>query len=128
MPAIGGSIEAVSLSGREFPVSAESTVNRKLGGTSNEIKMNGNKITGRLIKTSMAWVLSGLDVEIYDSRNDQEYLQELADRKGYFAVAVTYASGLTYQGDGQLIEDVEMDSQNATAGLTLSGPGTLTQQ
>lgn len=128
MAAIGGSIEAVSLSGREFPVSAEATANRKLGGSSNEVKMNGNQSTARLIKTAMPWMLSGLEVEIDDSRNDQEYLQDLADSQNYFAVAVTFASGFTWQGEGQIVEDVEMDSQNATASLSLSGPGKLTVQ
>ncbi len=73
-------------------------------------------------------MLSGLELEIDDNRNDQEYLQEVADRKGYFAVSVTFASGHTWNGEGQIVEDIEFDSQNATASLSLSGPGRLTVQ
>ena len=128
MTAIGGAVEAVSLSGREFSVSAEATANRKLGGSSNEVKMNGNQSTARLVKTSMAWMLSGLEVEIDDARNDQEYLQDLADRKDYFDISVTFASGFTWNGTGQIVEEVESDQQNAIASLSLSGPGRLAVQ
>ena len=68
MTAVGGSIEAVSLSGREFPVAAEATANRKLGGSTNEVKMNGNQTTARLIKVSTAWVncISSIIADVID--------------------------------------------------------------
>ena len=128
MSAVGGSIESISLRGREFSVDAEATVNRKLGGSKNEVKMNGNNRTARLIKVAGAWMLTGVEVEIDDLRNDQEYLQDLADERDFFPMSVTFASGHTLQGTGQLVEDIEFDSQNAIASLSLSGPGRMTQQ
>lgn len=128
MSAVGGSIEAISLRGREFAVDAEATVNRKLGGSKNEVKMNGNRRTARLIKVATGWMLTGVEVEIDDNRNDQEYLQDLADELDFFPMSVTFVSGHVWQGTGQLVEDIEMDSQNAVASLSLSGPGRMTQQ
>lgn len=128
MSAVGGSIESIGLRGREFAVDAEATANRKLGGSKNEVKMNGNGQTARLIKVAGAWMLTGIEVEIDDNRNDQEYVQDLADELDFFPMSITFASGHTWQGTGQIVEDVEFDSQNAVASLTLSGPGKMTQQ
>lgn len=128
MTAVGGSIESVALRGRDFAVSAEATANRRLGGSANEVKMNGDGATARLIKVANSWMISGLDVEIDDGRNDQEYIQDLADFQDFFDISVTFVSGYVWNGTGQLVEDVEYDSQNATAALSLSGPGKLTVQ
>ena len=128
MTAVGGSIEAISLAGREFAVSAEATANRSLGGSKNEVKMNGNQISARLIKVANMWKLTGVEVEIDDSRNDQEYLQDLANLQDFFDMNVTFASGTTWQGTGQIVEEIEYDSQNASATLAFNGPGTLTAQ
>ena len=128
MSAVGGSIESIGLRGREFAVDAEATANRKLGGSKHEVKMNGNGSTARLIKVAGAWMLTGVEVEIDDNRNDQEYLQDLANELDFFPMSITFASGHTWQGTGQLVEDIELDSQNAIASLSLSGPGRMTQQ
>ena len=127
MPAIGGSIESVNLDGRDFAVPADTEVQRKLGGFENEVQPNGNG-TSRLIKTRTAWSLDGLIIEIDDDRGDQEFLQELADRKDYFAASITYASGVTYQGSGQIVGENPASSQNATGALSLMGTGELTKQ
>ena len=127
MAAIGGSLESVSLDGREFPVAADSEVQRKLGGTENEVQPNGNG-TARLIKTRVAWSLDGLTVEVDDSRGDQEFLQALADGNNFFAVALSYPSGETYQGTGQIVGEMQASSQAATAAVSLMGSGVLTIQ
>lgn len=127
MPAVGGSIESVNLVGREFPVPADAEAQRKLGGFENEVQANGDG-TARLIKTRVPLSIEGLTVETDDNRADQEYLQELADRKDFFPIAITYASGLTYQATAQLTGDLQGSSQSATAAINLSGPGRLTRQ
>ena len=127
MTAIGGSIQDVSLEGREFAVAADADSNRKLGGYENELQMNGNG-TARLIKTAIGWKVDGLTLEIDDARGDDEFLNDLKDRSGYFAVSVTYASGETYQGQGQIMGEVQTSSQSQTASVSLSGPGKLTKQ
>ena len=127
MTAIGGSIESVTLEGREFSVAADAEAQRKLGGWENEVAANGNG-TARLIKTRVPLSLDGVVVNIDDSRGDHEYLQDLANRNDFFTIAISYASGITYQGTAQLVGETSSSSQNATAPISLSGPGVLTRQ
>ena len=77
MPAVGGSIESVNLSGREFAVAADAEAQRKLGGFENEVQANGDG-TARLIKTRVPLSLDGLTIEIDDDRGDQEFLQDFS--------------------------------------------------
>jgi len=127
MAAVGGSIESVTLDGRSFAVAADAEANRKLGGFENEVLANGDG-TARLIKTRVPLSLDGLTVEIDDSRGDQEFLQELTNHNGYWPLSITYASGQTYQGTAQIVGENPASSQNATAAISLMGPGELTKQ
>lgn len=127
MSAIGGPIESVTLAGRSFAVAADAESQRKLGGFENEVQTNGDG-TGRLVKSVVPWMVDGLTLEIDDSRGDHEFLQNLQDRNDYFPITVTYASGVVYQGTGQVTGEVQTSSQNATASVALSGPGKLTPQ
>jgi len=127
MAATGGSIESITLDGRNFAVAADAEAQRKLGGFENEVQANGDG-TARLIKTRVPLALDGLTVEIDDGRGDQEFLQSLTSRNDFFAIAISYASGLTYQGSAQVTGEIQASSQNATAAISLMGPGVLTQQ
>ncbi len=127
MSAIGGSIESVTLDGRPFAVAADAESNRKSGGWENEVQSNGNG-TARLIKTRVPFMIDGLTVEIDDSADDADFLQDLQDRNDFFPAAVTYASGETFQGTAQISGDIQISSQNATASVSLSGPGRVTRQ
>lgn len=127
MSAVGGSIESVTLDGREYPVAADAEAQRKLGGFENEVAANGDG-TARVIKTRVPLAIDGLTIQIDDTRNDHEFLQELADRNDFFPVAITYASGVTYQGSAQITGEMQVSSQNATAAVSLMGPGILTPQ
>ena len=127
MSATGGSIESVTLDGRNFPVAADAEALRKLGGFENEVQSNGDG-TARLIKTRVPLAIDGLALEIDDDRGDQEFLQELSNRKEFFPVAITYASGNTYQATLQIVGETQASSQNATAAVSLMGPGILTKQ
>jgi hypothetical protein len=127
MSAVGGSIESVNLNGRTFAVAADADVNRKLGGFENEVLANGDK-SARLIKTATPFGLEGLQVEVDDDRGDHEFLQDLANTKGFFPLNITYASGSVWQGDGQITGDLQFSNQSATASINLMGTGTLTSQ
>ena len=127
MPATGGSIESVTLDGRIFPVAADAETQRKLGGFENEVQSNGNG-TARIIKTRVPLAIDGLTIEVDDDRGDHEFLQALSNRNDFFPVAITYASGATYQGRAIITGDLQVSSQNATAALSLTGPGVLTKQ
>ena len=127
MAAVGGSIESVTLDGRSFAVAADAEAQRKLGGFENEVQANGDG-TARLIKTRVPLGIDGLTVEVDDDRGDHEFLQELTNRKDFFPIALTYASGITYQGTAQITGETQASSQNATASVSLMGPGVLTKQ
>lgn len=127
MASIGGSVESVSISGRRFAVAADADTQRDLGGVSNAVEPNGDG-SGRLIKTRKSPMFEGLVLEIDDDRGDQEYLQAKANEPGFFAVAVTYASGRVYQGLGQIVDDIKVSSNAATATVSIAGTGVFTAQ
>lgn len=127
MTAIGGSIESVTLSGRVFSVAADAEAQRKLGGFENEVQANGNS-SARLIKTRVPLAIDGLSLSVDDDRGDHEFLQELSNRNDFFEIAITYASGVTYQGRAQITGELQASSQAATAAVSLMGPGILTKQ
>ncbi len=127
MAAVGGSIESIALDGREFAVAADADSNRKLGGFENDVQANGNG-TARLVKTRVPPMLDGLTLSIDDARADHEYLQGLADRNDFFPIVITYASGQSYQGRGQITAEMQVGSQNTTAQVTIMGNGVFTRQ
>lgn len=127
MAGVGGSIESIILDGRNFAVAADAESQRKLGGFENEVQANGDG-TARIIKTRVPLSLDGLTLEIDDDRADQEFLQELSNRNDFFPVVISYASGNDYQGIAQIVGETQVSSQNATAAVSLMGPGILTKQ
>lgn len=127
MAAVGGSIQSITIRGRIFPVASDAEANKKLGGFENEIQANGDA-TARLIKTRVPWSIEGLQIEINDTRADQEFLKEIADGLDFVSIEMELASGIVYAGTGQLSEEVTASTQNATATITVAGPGSLEQQ
>ena len=127
MASVGGSIESVTFDGREFAVAADAEAQRKLGGWENEVQMNGNG-TARMVKTRAPLSIDGLTLDTDDDRGDQEFIQELADRNDFFPIAITFASGITYQGTAQITGDLQASSQSAMTTVNIMGPGQLTKQ
>jgi len=127
MPAIGGSIESITLDGRNFAVAADAEGQRKLGGFENEVMANGDG-TARLIKTRVPLSFDGITLEIDDDRGDSEFLQELSNRNDFFPISITYASGSTYQATAQITGETQAGSQSATSSVSLMGPGVLSKQ
>lgn len=125
--AVGGPIEEVSLDGRGFAVAADAEAQIKLGGFENEVQSNGDG-TARPIKIRVPWAIDGIQVVVDDDRGDHEFLQELTNRKDFFPIAITFASGVTRQATGQIVGETQASSQNATAAVSLMGPGELTKQ
>ena len=123
----GGSMESVSLDGRQFAVAADADSQRKVGGFENEVQSNGDG-TARLIKNRVPWGASDLTLDIDDDGGDHEFLQELANRNGFFPITATYASGAIWQGSGQIVGEVQVSSTNATASVGLQGAGEMTLQ
>lgn len=127
MAGIGGPIADLTLKGRYFSVAEDAESNRKIGGFENEVQMNGDR-TGRLIKSAVPWGADGLTVACDDDNEDQEFLQNLANENGFFAITVGYVSGAVWQGDGQIVGEIAYSSKNATATVALKGTGIFTKQ
>ena len=124
---IGGSVESVSLSGREFGVSADVDVKLNLGGFQNEGKANGNG-TKRNIKTRVLPKVEGLVLSADLDAGDFEYVQNLSDGGAEFPFSITMAGGVTYQGTVSVEGEVDYSTQNAQISLSLSGSDRLTKQ
>lgn len=127
MSAVGGSIESITMEGRTFSVDADAEAQRKLGGFENQVQSNGD-FTARIIKTSVPLSLDGLTLSIDDENGDHEFLQSLSDGNSFFPIVITFASGISYQGEAQIVGETQVSSQNATASVSLMGPGKLTRQ
>ena len=125
--ATGGSIESVSLNGREFAVAADSDATIFMGGKSNEFRANGDGLTGRDIKTVMGWKVTGLELAIDWSAGDMTFLQDLSDG-AEFAFTMTLADDTVLGGTGQLQGEFTGSTQSSTASVELSGPGKLIEQ
>lgn len=128
----GGSIQEISIRGRNFAVAADADVTRKLGGFEATLEANGDG-TARKIMTRVTWAVTGLTVDVNQIRGDHEFLQDIcngtvADEDGFVAVTVTHADGTTWQGRGTITEALEYNSMNTTAAVGLGGPGTLQRQ
>lgn len=123
---VGGSIIEVTVAGRSFAVAADADTNRDLGGYSSEWQPNGNG-SGRDVKTAKGWMLTGVALSIDDTRGDHEFLQNTQNGSDV-PITVTYMSGVTYQGTGNIRGDLQVASQATTATVSFGGGGTLAPQ
>lgn len=124
---VGGPIEEITLAGRSFAVAGDVDATRILGGRTNTVSPNGNG-TARKIEEVRPWSLDGVNLSIDDTAGDHEFLQELAERKGFFPITVTLASGSVWSGSGTITGDISSSTQNTTASVGLQGPQRLERQ
>lgn len=121
---VGGSIQKVSLAGSTFNATADNEATLMLGGKSNEVRPNGDGVTGRTVKTVVPWKISGLELAVDFAAGEMEFLQNLADGPP-FACAITLADGKVFRGTGSIQGDLTGNTQNSTASMELSGSGKL---
>ena len=127
MTAIGGAPEEVTLDGKGFGVPADANVNRVRGGKQNEVKALGNQ-GAILIQKVGSWSLSSLPIAIDNESDDLGYIQELAERKGFWPVTIAWSDGTIDQGVGQIEGEVAHETGSGVATITLKGTGQLTPQ
>jgi hypothetical protein len=127
MAALGGSISAVSVDGRNFPVTADADVALKLGGKKIDVQANGNG-TARYLGTVEPWSLKGIDIAIDHNQDDQGFLQRNADAMTAVNCTITLVDGTVFQGKGIVADDHDYSTAKATTGLTLLGEGQLSKQ
>lgn len=127
MAAVSGSIQEISIRGRNFAVAADADADRALGGFTNDVQANGNG-SARLVKKRVPWKIGGLTLSVDDGRADHEFLQSISDANDFVTITITLVSGLTYQGLGIITDDFNYSTEKGTSGVTLMGPQKLTQQ
>ena len=120
MPTIDGAIRALSIDGRPFSVAHDGSGNKASGGRNNETQMNGNG-TFRVIQTLVPGSFSDINVNIDDSKGDQEFLKETAENGIPIPVVVTYASGISYTGNVVLTGEMVKDENTGLMTLAFQG-------
>ncbi|HET9954086.1 MAG TPA: hypothetical protein VFQ61_06265, partial [Polyangiaceae bacterium] len=92
-----------------------------------EVQANGDG-TARILKTRVNWSIGGLSLVINDDRGDQEFLRKVQGKNEFVPITITFASQNTYQGRGQVVDELSFSSESSTADVTLTGEGELTKQ
>jgi hypothetical protein len=116
-----GDIRQLTINSREFDVvGGDANVNVDAGGFSNEAALAGN---GALLVTQRRKVagFSDCPVGIDDSRQDLEFLQELADAGVPVPVTMTLASGVTYSGSLLPVGDLAKATGDGSTSLEMRG-------
>ena len=120
-----GAMRFLSIGGRSFKVAHDGSGNKDLGGRNNEVAMNGDG-SFRTIQTVMPGSLNDVQIEIDESRNDQQYLKAKADAGLPTTVVATYASNVSYTGDLVITGEMKADELTGLMPLSFQG-GPLTK-
>lgn len=118
--AIHGAMRSLTINGRGFKIAHDGSGNKVMGGRNNEVAMNGDS-SFRVLQTVMPGSLNDLQVEIDDSRGDQEYLQGIADDGLPIPVVATYAADVSYTGDVVLSGELQKDENTGLMSLSFQG-------
>ncbi len=124
---VAGSLRAMSIKGREFSAAGDADLARKLGGLENEVQPNGDG-TARIIQVVVPWKVGGITLTIRDDREDQEYLQEIANSGQEVDITFTFRNNVTYQSKGTIVGEINFQSMAGTAGIECSGGGVMSKQ
>ncbi len=117
---IAGAMRSLTINGRGFKVAHDGSGNKAIGGRNNEVAMNGDE-SFRILQTIMPGSFSDIQVELDDSRGDQEYIQELSDAGLPVAIVATYAANISYTGDLVISGEISKDESTALASLSFQG-------
>jgi len=122
---IHGAMRSFTYDGRAFKVGHDGSGNKAIGGRNNEIAMNGDG-SFRVIQTVMPGSFSDLQVEVDDSRGDQEFLQGHANAGLPKPAVATYAANISYTGDLVITGEIAKDENTGLISLNCQG-GELTK-
>jgi hypothetical protein len=116
-----GDIRQLTINGREFDAAPESSCNVRPGGFANEVARNGNGTIHVTQRRTNAGITE-LSVSVDDTRQDLEFLQEIADEGKPVPTTMTLASGIAYTGSLVLVaEDLGKATGEGTASISLLG-------
>lgn len=118
-----GAWESITINGRRFTCKADDDVNYHLsGGFENEILMQGDGSMQQK-KTRVPGAISGININIDDSRDDLEFIEECQNSLDFFPVTGTKVDGTVLAGNMQITDKNDVSSAENT--LELSFEGTL---
>jgi hypothetical protein len=116
----GGDIQSININGREFDPANEQTLNYRLSGFTNENLPTGN---GKL-HTNKRRKLGGFDglaISIDPSRQDLEFLQEIANSFDPVPVSITLVNGTVYSGSLKMEDVLDANSGDGTVEISMMG-------
>ena len=116
-----GDILQFLVDGREFEVAGGSNVTYRLSGFNNEHNPTG---TGGMQtkRTRKLGGFDGLPIILDPTKQDLEYLQEIANKGDPVPMSMTLADGTTYSGDLGIEGDLDGSSGEGQIELTTRGP------
>lgn len=116
-----GDIRQLTIDGREFDVKGEdANVNIDLGGYTNTVGINGNGTTHTTQRRKIAG-FSGCPISVDDTREDLEFLQNIANDAREVPVTITLASGVTYSGSLTVVGDLGKSTGDGTSTIEMRG-------
>lgn len=124
MSAGGGPFVKLTIAGRPFKYTADATPSVKRGGFENAYEPNGDG-TARQLKTRVTWAITGNKVEIDNSNDDFEFLNDTKDSATDYDIQVEYADGTVRIGTGNIVGELPEDNTSASATFDVGGPGEL---
>jgi hypothetical protein len=127
MALVGGSIQAVSIGGTDFAVTADADAKLRLGGTKLSPQRYGNGTT-IFTGSTEPWSLTDLEIGIEADRGHLQFLQSVASAFDPVPCTITLVDGTVYSGMGELVDDHDFSTAKATATISLMGSGQLTKQ
>lgn len=120
MAAVGGPVESITISGRNFVCDSEDDVSITPKGFTNEVKQNGDG-TVRLVKSWHVGSIEGLNIAIDEEAGDFDFLKEIQDKFEFVSVQCTLVNGIVYNGKMQITDAVKLNTKESTVEVTLSG-------
>lgn len=115
-----GAFESIVIGGRRFACKADDSPKTKLKGKKNETIMKGDG-SFSVKQEWTAGYIKDINVEIDSTRNDLEYLQDLADKGEPVSITATKVDGSVLSGNVNIIDEIEKDESEGFAGLNLEG-------
>jgi hypothetical protein len=115
-----GDIRHCTIKGREFDPAPEASPTIMLSGYTNDAAPTGNGNMQLTAKRKLGGIDS-LDLSIDDTRQDLEFLQDLADSGETVPVTLTLASGIAYNGSLAITGEIQKNTGDGKASLSMRG-------
>lgn len=115
-----GALESIVLNGRRFSCANDDSPVIALGGWSNESVVHSDG-TFHPKKTRVLGYINSVNIKIDDSREDQEFIQELCAKHEPFTVSATKVDGTVYGGSVIITEQKEVDASTQHMEISMEG-------